>query len=89
MHLGDLTLPKNRAVRLTDRPAMTIAVYRGRKAMTNDNNSSDFCSYHKSPHHRKVINDYYNGSTSILLGRGAINISVSARKVIQNNKHFN
>ena len=31
-HLGGLNLPIKSVVRLTDRPDMTIAVYRGRKA---------------------------------------------------------
>ena len=30
-------LPRNSEVRLTDRPDMTIAVYRGRKATNNNN----------------------------------------------------
>ena len=29
--LGDLSLPRKSVVRLTDRPDMTLAVYRGRK----------------------------------------------------------
>ena len=32
--LGDLSLPRNSVVRLTDRPDMTTAVYLGRKATT-------------------------------------------------------
>ena len=32
--LGDLSLPRKTVVRLTDRPDMTIAVYRGRKNNT-------------------------------------------------------
>ena len=32
--LGGLSLPKKSVVRLTDRPDMTIDVYRGRKATT-------------------------------------------------------
>ena len=31
--LGGLRLPRNSIFRLTDRPDMTIAVYRGRKAL--------------------------------------------------------
>ena len=30
-HLGGLSLPRKRAVRLTDRPDMTLDVYGGRK----------------------------------------------------------
>ena len=36
--LGDLSLPWKSVVRLTDRPDMTIAVYRGRKQHNNNNN---------------------------------------------------
>ena len=32
--LGGLSLPRKSVVRLTDRPDMTIAVYRGRKTIT-------------------------------------------------------
>ena len=32
--LGDLSLPRNSVVRLTDRPEMTLDVYRGRKTTT-------------------------------------------------------
>ena len=32
--LGGLSLPRKSVVRLTDRPDMTIAVYRGRKTVT-------------------------------------------------------
>ena len=34
--LRGLSLPRNSAVRLTDRPDMTIAVYRGHKATTRN-----------------------------------------------------
>ena len=37
-HLGGLNLPRKRVVRLTDRPDMTIAVYRGRKTSQQHNN---------------------------------------------------
>ena len=33
-HLRGVSLPRNSVPRLTDRPDMTIAVYRGRKATT-------------------------------------------------------
>ena len=32
-HLGGLSLPRKCVVRLTDRPDMTLDVYRGRKTM--------------------------------------------------------
>ena len=35
--LGGLSLPGKRVVRLTDRPDMTIDVYRGRKTTTQQN----------------------------------------------------
>ena len=34
-----LSLPRKSVVRLTDRPDMTIAVYRGRKTKHNNNNN--------------------------------------------------
>ena len=52
--LGGLSLPKKSVVRLTDRPDMTLDVYRGRKTTTqhnkNDNQyldaiSMQFCTY--------------------------------------------
>ena len=33
-HLGGLSLPRKTVVRLTDRPNMTLDVYRGRKTTT-------------------------------------------------------
>ena len=33
--LGSLSMPRNSVLRLTDRPDMTLAVYRGRKATTH------------------------------------------------------
>ena len=40
--LGGLSLPRQSVVRLTDRPDMTLAVYRGSKTTTqNDNNKSN------------------------------------------------
>ena len=37
--LGGLNLPRKKVVRLTDRPDMTLDVYRGRKTTHNNNNS--------------------------------------------------
>ena len=45
--LGGLTLPRKSVVGLTDRPDMTIDVYRGRKKQCN-NNKSSIWSYHFS-----------------------------------------
>ena len=36
-HLGGLSLPGKSVVRLTDRPDMTLDVYRGRKTTTHNN----------------------------------------------------
>ena len=36
--LGGLSLPRKSVVRLTDRPDMTLDVYRGRKTTTHNNN---------------------------------------------------
>ena len=38
--LGGLSLPGKSVVRLTDRPDMTLDVYRGRKTTDNNNNKS-------------------------------------------------
>ena len=37
--LGGLSLPRKSVVRLTDRPDMTLDVYRGRKQQYNNNNN--------------------------------------------------
>ena len=37
-HLGGLSLPRKSVVRLTDRPDMTLDVYRGRKTTIQYNN---------------------------------------------------
>ena len=37
--LGGLSLPRKSVVRLTDRPDMTLDVYRGRKKQYNNNNN--------------------------------------------------
>ena len=38
--LGSLSLPRKSVVRLTDRPDMTLYVYRGRKTTTQHNNNN-------------------------------------------------
>ena len=40
--LGGLSLPRKSVVRLTDRPDMTSAVYRGRKTTQHNNNYKQF-----------------------------------------------
>ena len=37
--LGGLSLPRKSVVRLTDRPDMTLCVYRGRKTTQHNNNN--------------------------------------------------
>ena len=47
-HLGGLSLPRKSVVRLTDRPDMTLDVYRGRKTtkqQQNNNKSESFVSF--------------------------------------------
>ena len=39
--LGGLSLPRKSVVRLTDRPDMTLEVYRGRKTTMQCNNQQD------------------------------------------------
>ena len=41
--LGGLSLPRKSAVRLTDRPDMTLDVYRGRKTTIQQYNKSSQC----------------------------------------------
>ena len=43
--LGGLSLPRKSVVRLTDRPDMTIGVYRGRKTTIQPTNRSEPFSY--------------------------------------------
>ena len=40
-HLGGLSLPRKSVVRLTDRPDMTLDVYRGRKTTMQQNKSHE------------------------------------------------
>ena len=40
--LGGLSLPRKSVVRLTDRPDMTLAVYRGRKTTNQQNQQEPF-----------------------------------------------
>ena len=40
--LGGLRMPRKSVVRLTDRPDMTLDVYRGRKQQFNNNNNKSF-----------------------------------------------
>ena len=49
--LGSLCLPKKSVVRLTDRPDMTLDVYRGRKttATTTQQQQHQSCSIHVQP----------------------------------------
>ena len=42
--LGGLSLPRKSVVRLTDRPDMTLDVYRGRKTTMQHNSSVQFCN---------------------------------------------
>ena len=52
---GGLSLPRKSVIRLTDRPDMTIDVYRGRKTTTQHNNN------HRSKvRHESVLNYFHN-----------------------------
>ena len=46
--LGGLSLPRKSVVRLTDRPDMTLDVYRGRKITMQQCNNNKFYSLGKS-----------------------------------------
>ena len=54
--LGDLSLPRKSVVRLTNRPDMTLDVYRGRKTKHNSNNNKllESCSGSHDQHGRHV-----------------------------------
>ena len=43
--LGGPSLPRKSVVRLTDRPYMTLDVYRGRKNTTNNTGVNKFCDF--------------------------------------------
>ena len=43
--LGGLSLPRKSVVRLTDRPDMTLDVYRGRKATIQQHQTHDLTKY--------------------------------------------
>ena len=44
-HLGGLSLPRKSLARLTDRPDMTLDVYRGRKTTIQQQLFSEKCCY--------------------------------------------
>ena len=46
--LGGLSLPRKSVVRLTDRPDMTLDVYRGRKSTTQQQQQFSRCTSQKS-----------------------------------------
>ena len=48
--LGGLSLPRKRMVRLTDRPDMTLDVYRGRKTITQQQHILYHFQYKKENH---------------------------------------
>ena len=56
--LGGLSLPRKSVVRLTDRPDMTLDVYRGRKQQYNNNNNQNrgHCSIN---HQGKITQKVY------------------------------
>ena len=45
--LGGLSLPRKSVVRLTDRPDMTLDVYRGRKTAIQQYNNIEIKGWHK------------------------------------------
>ena len=54
--LGGLSLPRKSVVRLTDRPDMTLDVYRGRKTTIQQQKQQHFQQYVKVP--VRVIFEY-------------------------------
>ena len=64
--LGGLSLPRKSVVRLTDRPDMTLDVYRGRKKTMQQQCKSDFKeieaghpeTYHSTPSGHTALNQH-------------------------------
>ena len=55
--LGGLSLPRKSVVRLTDRPDMTLVVYRGRKTTIQYNTIHEDIRIIKSPCHENIATD--------------------------------
>ena len=73
--VGDLKLPRKSVVRLTDRPDMTLDVYRGRKTTTQQQQQSlkedillFFICCHKNANleHFKTFLIFYFGKTDVV-----------------------
>ena len=62
--LGGLSLPRKSVVRLTDRPDMTLDVYRGRKTTIQPTNENIYCDPSLDPSQRGGSND---GSQNMFL----------------------
>ena len=58
--LGGLSLPRKNVVRLTDRPDMTLDVYRGRKTTTQQQHKNDFNIWDHSRDGKTQINSSIN-----------------------------
>ena len=56
--LGGLSLPRKSVVRLTDRPDMTLDVYRGRKTTKNNFNMTVYCVFSLESLHRGDYKEY-------------------------------
>ena len=52
--LGGLSLPRESVVRLTDRPDMTLDVYRGRKTTIQQQPNGGSMTKHRTTKHRKA-----------------------------------
>ena len=70
--LGGLSLPRKSVVRLTDRPDMTLDVYRGRKATiqpiqpTNQNNANNLDPSYKTQTPSRSLGLFRKGKTLII-----------------------
>ena len=64
--LGGLSLPRKSVVRLTDRPDMTLDVYRGRKTTMQQNVMRTFRTKDRCQYPDIVIADQYLLSDGIL-----------------------
>ena len=81
--LGGLSLPRKSVVRLTDRPDMTLDVYRGRK--TTNQHTHTHTHTHK-PLNPRVISDRQPGPSCSKIMKSLANVSLKFQKLISEKK---
>ena len=83
--LGGLSLPRKSVVRLTDRPDMTLDVYRGRKT-TNQQSTVIFTfsnTLTKTLHHKICINTSGQGFKKTLHSLSVLSLTIFAINAIK------